>query len=107
MTWLFAVWVACHNFEPGKTDTRRWRCTVFRREGGPRASALIEVATAFTYDHWRRNYAWPSVPLETEVDPAKVRHKRDPGRCFVRAGWKPHRCTIASRQLVLRAPEAP
>ena len=28
-----------------------------------------------------------TVPLTTEVDPSRVRRKRDPGRCFRRAGW--------------------
>lgn len=101
-----SVWVACHNYEPGETDTRRWRCTVFRREGGVIASELVRAATAATYDYWRRVYAWPGIPFETEIDPAAVRHKRDPGRCFLKAGWTAHRCTLKRRQLVLRAPEA-
>ena len=32
--------------------------------------------------------AEPVVPLQTEVDPSKTRRKRDPGRCFLRAGWR-------------------
>lgn len=107
----FSVWVACHNFEPGETDTKRWRCTVFRRELGPRASDMIRVATAFTYDYWRRTYAWPSVPLETEINiaaTARRRGKRNPpGYSFICAGWKPiENARAAARGMaVLRAPE--
>lgn len=44
----------------------------------------------------------PAEPLETEVDPTKTRHKRDPGRCFRRAGW-----TVTGERrglVILRAP---
>lgn len=27
-------------------------------------------------------------PTWTEVDPRKTRRKRDPGRCFIKAGWR-------------------
>ena len=27
-------------------------------------------------------------PLTTEVDASKVKRKRDPGRCFIKAGWR-------------------
>lgn len=30
--------------------------------------------------------------IVTFVDAAKVRHKRDPGRCYRKAGFKPARC---------------
>lgn len=41
-----------------------------------------------TFDFWRRSPGGlPSVPLQTEVDPSKTRRKRDPGRCFRKAGW--------------------
>jgi len=60
-------------------------CAVFRNEGSSagRASELIEAAKACAYERW------PGERLYTYVDPAKVRHKRDPGRCFRRAGFKP------------------
>jgi hypothetical protein len=59
-------------------------CAVFRNEGSAagRASELIMAAD---WEAWGR---WPEQRLYTYVDPEKVRHKRDPGRCFRRAGWK-------------------
>lgn len=62
-----------------------WMNSCFRREGGEMASNLIREAVAVT--RWR----WPDVPklgMVTFVDAAKVRHKRDPGRCYVRAGFR-------------------
>lgn len=61
-----------------------WVCSIFRREGGPLASTLIRDAVAVT--RWR----WPDVPdlgMITFVDPGKITHKRDPGRCYLRAGF--------------------
>lgn len=62
-----------------------WMNSCFRREGGALASDLIRQAVAAT--RWR----WPEVPelgMVTFVDAAKVRHKRDPGRCCLRAGFR-------------------
>ncbi len=61
-------------------------CAVFRNEGteSGRSSELIKCADSIA---WQR---WPGERLYTYVDPAKIRHKRDPGRCFIRAGY--HRC---------------
>lgn len=83
-----AVWVTSWQMEqfvdhdwPGA-----WVCTLFRREGGPVASALIRSAVAAT------RFVWPDTPplgMVTFVDPAKVRRKRDPGRCFRKAGFTP------------------
>jgi len=83
-----AVWSVIHQRVVASTEWR-WRCNVFRRVGGGRASDLIRFATEATRIGLRRRYgALPAVPLTTEVDPKKVRHKRDPGRCFIRAGWR-------------------
>ncbi len=56
-----------------------------------------------TFDFWRRVHGLPSVPLQTEVDPGKTRPKRDPGRCFLRAGW----FVVGVRRglVILQAPE--
>lgn len=98
-----AVWGACCNLDP--VGNLRWRVTIFRRESGPLASELIREATALTFARWRERGGIPPVPLTTEIDPAKTRRKRDPGRCFVRAGWE-----IVDRNrrglVVLRAPSA-
>jgi hypothetical protein len=70
-----------------------WVCSAFRREYGDMiASRMVEDALAAT--RWR----WPEVPnimcscgcwvaMVTFVDGSKVRHKRDLGRCFRRAGF--------------------
>jgi hypothetical protein len=63
-----------------------WVCSAFRREGGDVvASELIRQAVAVT--RWR----WPDVPdlgMVTFVDADQVRPKRDPGRCYLRAGFR-------------------
>ncbi len=81
-----AVWAAVQNLDPaGKV---RWRVTIFRNEGAGLSSALARDATTTTLDLWRKRYGeLPGVRLTTEIDPGKVRRKRDPGRCFLRAGW--------------------
>lgn len=59
-------------------------CAVFRNEGSSagRSSDLIRAACVLA---WER---WPGERLYTYVDAAEVRHKRDPGRCFLRAGFR-------------------
>jgi hypothetical protein len=57
-------------------------CAVFRNEGAGLSSELIRAADTLA---WGR---WPGERLYTYVDSQKTRHKRDPGRCFLRAGWK-------------------
>jgi hypothetical protein len=62
-----------------------WVCSVFRNEGPILSSELIRQAVAAT------RWYWPDVPalgMITFVDPSKVRHKRDPGRCYRRAGFR-------------------
>ncbi len=81
-----------------------WVCSAYRRESGEEeASAQIRAALAVT--RWR----WPAVPsvrawrvrrerershvepisicMVTFVDTRKTHRKRDPGRCFRRAGF--------------------
>lgn len=57
-------------------------CTLFRNESAHLSSALILEAEQLA---WAR---WPGARLFTYVDPGKVRRKRDPGRCFRKAGWQ-------------------
>jgi len=79
-----AVWGAIENRYRGRVY---WRVSIFRNTGRRLSSYLIRVATRLTRAHWRRGRgtrAW----LRTEVDPKAVRRKRDPGRCFLRAGWR-------------------
>jgi hypothetical protein len=58
--------------------------SLFRRESGPVASELIIAATAATRAHWPD---LPPLGIVSFVDASKTRHKRDPGRCYRRAGW--------------------
>lgn len=57
-------------------------CSIFRNEGTTKSSDLIRAAVTLA---WER---WPGERLFTYVDTRKIRHKRDPGRCFLRAGWR-------------------
>ena len=62
-----------------------WVKSLFRNEGTYLSSELIIEAVAAT------RARWPMVPSDgmvTFVDPRKVRHKRDPGRCYRRAGFR-------------------
>lgn len=82
-----------------------WVNSLFRREpASPHlASALIRAAVAAT--RWR----WPAVPplgMVTFVDPAKVRRKRDPGRCYLRAGFEPAGTTAGGLLAFSMSPDA-
>lgn len=57
-------------------------CSVFRNEGPILSSDLIKEADLLA--DWR----WPGERHYTYVNPGKIRKKRDPGRCFIRAGWR-------------------
>ena len=62
-----------------------WVNSLFRNEGAGLSSDLIRAAVAHT------RAEWPEVPekgMVTFVDAGKVRHKRDPGRCYLRAGFR-------------------
>lgn len=80
-----AVWAAVENMDP--IGGRRWRCTIFRNEGPALSSLLVRDATTRTFAYWSARGWVPGVPLTTEINPEHVRRKRDPGRCFLRAGW--------------------
>ena len=96
-----AVWGVIENLDP--VGNRRWRCSIFRNEGLVLSSVLIREATARTYVFWQSRYhGLPPVPLTTEVDPARTLKKRDPGRCFRRAGWSVR--GVVRGLVVLQAP---
>jgi hypothetical protein len=75
-SWPFAEYV--RHAWPGA-----WVCSAFRNESPHLASDLIREAVAATRAVWEP----PPLGIVTFVNPAKVRHKRDPGRCFRRAGF--------------------
>lgn len=63
-----------------------WVNSLFRREAGPQASDLIRWAVAHTRDRWP--LMTPELGMVSFVDAGKVRHKRDPGRCYRKAGFR-------------------
>jgi len=61
-----------------------WICSAFRNVvPTERSSDLITEAIAATRFYWNA----PPEGMITFVDPKKTRHKRDPGRCFRKAGF--------------------
>lgn len=64
-----------------------WTCSKFRNEAPDRylSSDLIREAMAATRAHFG---APPVDGFLTFVDASAVRPKRDPGRCFIRAGFE-------------------
>lgn len=80
-----------------------WECALFRNEGAGLSSELIRGAVAATRSTWG---APPEIGMLTWVDTRKTRPKRDPGRCFLRAGFKPFACEIDGARVIHRlAPE--
>lgn len=68
-----------------------WVCSAFRNEGAGLSSALIVEAVACTRGFFGEP---PRLGMITFVDPNKTIHKRDPGRCFRKAGFKPCGTTV-------------
>lgn len=62
-----------------------WVNSTFRNEGAGLSSELITEACAATRSTWGDP---PPEGLITFIDPGKVRPKRDPGRCYRRAGFE-------------------
>lgn len=79
-----AVWPKPEYAFHGKGDA--WECSLFRNEGAGLASDLIWEAVEETIAWWGTP---PSKGYITTVDAGKVKKKRDPGRCFIKAGWLP------------------
>ena len=82
-----ALWVTLWQ-EPRYTKhawAGAWVCALFRNESFWRSSDLITEAVACTRFLWGQA---PTQGMITFVDPRRVRRKRDPGRCYRRAGWR-------------------
>jgi hypothetical protein len=86
--WPFAEYV--RHAWPGA-----WICSAFRNEGQVLSSELIVAAIAATRFFWP---VPPSLGMVTFVNADKVRRKRDPGRCFLRAGF--HRVGMTAGGLI-------
>lgn len=76
-SWPFAEYV--RHAWPGA-----WVCSAFRNESDHLSSDLILEAVAATVGLFGSP---PSLGMITFVDASKTRRKRDPGRCFRRAGF--------------------
>lgn len=82
-----AAWVSLYQ-RPEYTDHAwpgAWLCPFFRNESPALSSELVREAVAATIAGWG---SVPSEGMITFVDDGAVRHKRDPGRCFLRAGFR-------------------
>jgi len=75
-------WPYAHLQFHGRGDV--WICSLFRNESPTLSSTLIREALAVSA--WAFN-EFPVDGTLTFVDATKVRKKRDPGRCFIRAGF--------------------
>lgn len=62
-----------------------WVNSLFRNESPLLSSWLITKAVAATRARWP---LVPALGIVSFVDASKVRHKRDPGRCYRKAGWR-------------------
>lgn len=60
-----------------------WVCSAFRNESAIRSSELIAEAVRATRAVWPD----PELGMITFVDTDKVKAKRDPGRCYLKAGF--------------------
>lgn len=69
-------------------------CAIFRNEGAARSSDLIRAADDLA---WER---WPGERHYTYVNPRAVR-SRNPGCCFLMAGWRRCGFTKARKLLIL------
>jgi hypothetical protein len=80
-----------------------WICTLFRNEGAGLSSELIRDAIAATRAIWGDP---PAGGTLTFVDAGAVRRKRDPGRCFLKAGFRRLDRLTKDRGLVILALDA-
>ena len=72
-----------------------WVCTAFRNEGSHLSSELVRKAVAATLDKYGPA---PAIGMITFINRAKIRKKRDPGRCFRRAGF--NKCGMTKGGLI-------
>lgn len=61
-----------------------WLCSLFRNESNQLSSELILQAIAATVYVWGEP---PRLGMVTFVNSNRIRRKRDPGRCFRKAGF--------------------
>lgn len=82
-----ALWVTTW---PGFAQHRwlgAWMNNLFRNEGGAnRVLSSLLIREAVACSRWLFGEP-PALGMVTFIDPDEVRHKRDPGRCYRRAGF--------------------
>lgn len=79
-----------------------WVCALFRNESFWRSSDLITEAVAITRFMWGDA---PALGMITFIDQRRVRRKRDWGRCYRRAGWRPAGFTKSGLLVLQLLPE--
>lgn len=62
-----------------------WVCSLFRNEGTSLSSDLVRTACAATVAIYGQP---PTLGMVTFIDARKTKRKRDPGRCFRKAGFR-------------------
>jgi hypothetical protein len=80
-----------------------WVCSAFRNEAAALSSELITEALAASKAYFG---APPPLGMVTFVDSDKVRRKRDFGRCYRKAGFKPCGFTKGGLHALQILPEA-
>lgn len=80
-----AAWITRRQPNPTHRWKASWDCVLFRNESPVLSSVLIRDAVAVTRALWGDP---PSDGFLTYVDPTATRRKRDPGRCYRKAGWR-------------------
>ena len=80
-----ALWVSNYQDHVSHRWPGAWTNSLFRNEGENLSSELIRDALAVTRFYWREV---PELGLITFIDSEKVKKKRDPGYCYLRAGFK-------------------
>ncbi len=71
-----------------------YNCSIFRNESQRKSSEIILEAEQIATKEWGPSRGF------TYVDPRRVRPKRDPGRCFMRAGWRLAKVTASGLHLL-------
>lgn len=96
-----ALWVTSWPLYAGHAWEGAWINTLFRNENPARdlSSELILEAVAATRARFGDP---PAIGLITFVDPSKTRRKRDPGRCYRKAGFRVVGTTKARGLLALQ-----
>lgn len=83
-----ALWVTSYPFAQYVKHAwaGAWMCSMFRNEGAGLSSELILQAVAATRCYFGEP---PALGMVTFVDTKKTKPKRNPGYCYIKAGFRP------------------